>query len=74
MLGLNCDELCGEMISRGQCERTDVLGHASHSTCWIMAFTLISMRLIGSQKCGAETCIQEPDWRSALKVATLGTK
>ena len=62
------------MMSRRQCERTDVLGHTSHSTCWIMAFTLISMRLIGCQKCGAETCIQELDRRSALKVATLWTK
>jgi uncharacterized membrane protein len=44
---------------RGQCDRTDFLGHRRHSTCWIMAFVLIGMSWIVSKKRGVKTCIQE---------------
>ena len=59
---------------RGQCDRTDFLGHRRHSTCWIMAFTLIGMSWIVSKKRGAKTCIPVLGGKSALKVATLRTK
>jgi hypothetical protein len=61
-------------MGRAQCDRADFLGHTSHSTCWIMAFTLIGMSYILSKKRGTKTCIQEVGGKSALKVATLGTK